>query len=487
MQMEMNRREAIAAGMASGLLTLALGDQASSEENRNAGLAKKRNVLLIVADDLGMDLPCFGNDKVHAPNLEKLAAEGIRFNNAFCTTASCSPSRSVILTGLHNHTNGMYGLQHDTHNFSCRPWVQGLPKLLKENGYVTALFGKYHLQPDSVFPWDFYKAGSKRNHLRLANFAEQFLQDVKDRPFFLEVAFSDPHRAGRNYGNDLTYEGLPNFDYKPDEVAVPPFLPNTPEVRQDLVEYYQAVSRLDHGVGLALDALHRSGHDEDTLVIFISDNGMPFPGAKCTLYDSGVHLPMIVRSPEHKNGTVNNTMISFTDLVPTILDWTGTSLPEKYVELHGRSIMPFLDHEDSEGRDEVYFSHQFHEITMYYPCRGVRTRKYKYILNLFPDLTFPMASDLGESKTWQAILKQNIEKMGVRNRYDFLHHPAEELYDLEKDPIETQNVAEKESYRPVLEELRQKVVSFRERTKDPWFVESMTFEPEEFQKFFLMG
>lgn len=212
---------------------------------------------------------------------------------------------------------------------------------------------------------------------------------------------------------------------------MPAFLPDAPEVRQELSEHFQAVSRLDQGIGLVLKELQAAEKAQDTLVIYVSDNGIPFPGAKTNLYDAGVHLPLIIRSPhQSKRGLVNHAMVSWIDMVPTILDWAKTKGPG-YV-LPGRSIPPVLEQENASGWDEVYLSHTFHEITMYYPSRGVRTRKFKYLLNLFPGLEFPHASDLYASPTWQGLLKRGDQMMGKRSVNAYLFRPAEETVRLGK-------------------------------------------------------
>ena len=433
-----------------------------------------RNVVLLIADDHGLDTPSYGNLRIKTPHLERLTQEGVRFTNAFCTTASCSASRSVIMTGLHNHTNGQFGHAHGYNNFHTHTWVRTLPTLLKENGYTTGILGKFHVQPASLYQFDVTVQGDPTNTHRdvaaMAKGAKDFFEANRDRPFYLHVGFTDPHRYRTGFANDRQYSGIERIAYTPSDVEVPPYLPDTPEVREELAEYYQAVGRLDQGVGMILDALKATGKDKDTLVIYISDNGPAFPGAKTTLYDPGIHLPMIVRSPlQTKRNVVNNAMVSWADLAPTILEWTGTKGPEKY-ELHGRSFLPVLTDPDPKGWDEIYFSHTFHEITMLYPSRGIRTRKYKYIRNLTPEGAFPHASDLYASKTWQGILKRGDKMMGARSVNNYLYRPEEELYDLERDPNETDNLADNKMYASVLSELREKTHAFRERTNDPWLI-----------------
>ncbi|HOJ60395.1 MAG TPA: sulfatase [bacterium] len=434
---------------------------------------RSRNVLLLIADDLGLDMPSYGNPVIQMPNLERLASEGVRFTNAYCTTPSCTASRSVILTGLHNHRNGLYGLMHDYHHFTAFSWVRSLPWILKEQGYATGVVGKLHVGPPEVFPFDFAPPVSTRNVTALAAQAKRFFEMNPGNPFFLLVGFGDPHRSEKGFGNEDNQSGIEPVIYSPEEVMVPSFLPGWPETRRELAEYYQSASRMDQGVGLILQALREAGREQDTLVIFLSDNGIAFPGAKTCLYDPGIRLPLLVRSPEQtQKGLVNHAMVSFTDLMPTLLEWTGASLPPKY-EIHGRSFFPILEQENPEGWDEIYFSHTFHEVTMYYPARGIRTRKYKYINNLAHELPFPFASDLYRSATWQGVLERAKGpnwKYGKRRLRDFLHRPAEELYDLENDPDEVKNLASNRKYREVLEELRQKTLSFRKKTRDPWLI-----------------
>ncbi|MFH1742427.1 MAG: sulfatase, partial [bacterium] len=440
----------------------------------SAAAPPTRNVVLLIADDHGLDTPSYGNPRIKTPNLERLTREGVRFTNAFCTTASCSASRSVILTGLQNHANGQFGHAHSYNNFHTLGHILTLPHLLKVNGYTTGVIGKLHVNPASLYPFDVNISGSmlgsSRNGVAIAEKAKEFFQQNRNRPFYLHIGYVDPHRSREGFGNESKYPGIEETVYTPSDVRVPPYLPDTPEVQAEWAEYYQAVSRLDHGIGLILDALKATGKDKDTLVIYISDNGPAFPGAKTTLYDPGIHMPMIVRSPtQTKGGIVNNAMVSWVDLMPTILDWTGTAGPEQYTP-HGRSFLPILEEQDPSGWDEVYFSHTFHEITMYYPSRGIRTRRYKYIHNLFPELTFPHASDLYASKTWQGILKRKDKRMGVRSVQDYLYRPREEIYDLERDPNEVNNVAGDAEYAQVLADLRQKTLAFRERTSDPWLI-----------------
>jgi N-sulfoglucosamine sulfohydrolase len=458
----------------------------------------KPNIVLIISDDHGTDaLGSYGNPVIKTPHLDNLAQEGTRFTQAFCTSASCSPSRSVIFTGLHNHQNGMYGLAHSYHHFSSFDQVKSLPVILEENNYRTARVGKFHVAPESVFK--FQKVLSKgtandpeslgRSPVQMAEISEDFINETSEQPFFLLYATDDPHRSNiflpdgkisfntfpepNSFGNKIGgYPGVKEVTYTPEEVIVPPFLPDTDESRKELAEYYQSVSRLDQGVGTLLDMLHQAGKYDNTLIIYISDNGVAFPAAKTTLYDPGIQLPCLVKAPFQKQkGMVQDGLISWTDITPTILDYAQVAVNEG--DFYGRSFKELVENENVAGWEEVYSAHSMHEITMYYPMRMVRTRKFKLIYNIAHPLPFPFALDLQQSPTW--ISTQNSPNYGKRKKEDFRQRPQFELYNLETDPLELNNLAENQDYKEVLEEMIEKIKNFQLETKDPW-VQKWDFE-----------
>jgi N-sulfoglucosamine sulfohydrolase len=438
-----------------------------------APAAQGRSVLLLISDNQGQpDAGCYGNPVVHTPNLDRLAGEGIRFTDAFVTTASCSASRSVIYTGLHNHANGQYGHAHSYHNFYQRPNVRSVFQLLKAAGYTTGLIGKKHVKPEEKYPLDFEPKTGSRNVAAMAKAAGEFFESVGDDPFFLVIGFSDPHptaREGQGYGVKHEYEGVETVRYDPANVIVPDYLSDRPETREEIAGYYQLISRLDAGVGMALDALAMSGKEDETLVIFLSDHGPSFPGAMANVYEPGLRIPFLVRSPKQtRRGVVNRAMVSTVDIVPTILDWTGAEGPG--YQLHGRSLLPILEQANPEGWDEVYASHTFHEVTMYYPMRAIRTRRYKYIWNIAHGLKFPMPIDTWERRIWQGTLRRGDEKIGVRKVEKLLHRDEFELYDLQADPNEIHNLANDPAHDAIRKELAKKLKSFQERTNDPWVV-----------------
>ncbi len=443
-----------------------------------AGDSPAKNVVLYVVDDLGFQLGCYGDPVVKSPHLDRLAAEGTRFTRAFCTTASCSASRSVILSGRQNHANGQYGHAHGYNHFSSFDSIQSLPVVLTGGGYRTCSIGKYHVAPEEVYHFERYAnegIGGARNSVRMADNARQYIEEKDDRPFFLYICTSDPHRGGGpgEFGNpkgSKSYPGVTPVEYRPERVPVPEWLPDIPETRQELAEYYQAVSRIDQGIGRLVEVLKETGHWDDTLILFLSDNGPPFAGAKTTLYEPGMHLPLIVRHPRQKQrGITTDAMVTWADLMPTILDYAGVA-PPKGDRLDGRSFLAVLEQESPDGWDEVYASHTFHEITMYYPMRVIRTDRYKYILNLAHPLPYPFASDLHASLTWQGLLKRGIPRYGKRTVDAYLHRPRHELYDLRDDPHEIRNLAESPDHADVLSDLQAKLKAWQERTKDPWVV-----------------
>lgn len=431
--------------------------------------AKPKNVVLIIADDLGRQLGCYGDKAVKSPNIDGLAKKGVRFANAYATVASCSPSRASIMTGLYTHQNGMYGLQHTPHSQQCHKWVQGLPNLLRNAGYYTGLVGKFHLGPDSSFQFHRLMLNTKQRDVAfMAQQAKDFIKESDKKPFFLVVGYQDPHRAKTGFGNEVFAKDPKDAKVDPKSVVVPYHLPDNDDVRKDLAEYYQSVQRMDRGVGLLLDVLRELGQLDDTIIIFISDNGIPFPGAKTTLYNAGIHLPLIVAGPGVPAGKTNNSLVSYIDLTPTILAVTKADAP-KY-KLPGRSFLPIVNDDNPKGWDTVFGSHQMHEITMMYPMRTIVTPKFKLIVNLDHQKEYPQASDLWGSPSWQSIRKSKGTMLGQRSVAAFLNRPREELYDLTTDPNELKNLAADPAHMKTLADLRMRLRAWQTETADPWLI-----------------
>jgi N-sulfoglucosamine sulfohydrolase len=472
--------------------------------------AAQRNVVLIVTDDQSPDAGCYGNPVLKTPHLDALAADGTRFTDAFCTTASCSASRSVILTGLHNHANGQYGHQHNYHKFSSYANIASLPVYLSNAGYRTGLCGKYHVAPESVYRFEQKIPGNSRSPVAMADNCAKFIGEKGDQPFFLYFCTSDPHRGGgtadelpnkpNRFGNPppgKSYPGITEVIYDPKDVIVPGFLPDTPTCRAEIAQYYQSISRIDQGLGRLIQILKDADQWDDTLVIYISDHGIAMPGAKTTVYEGGMRSPCIARNPyNERRGVVTNAMISWVDLTPTILDFagildesTGTvkediiariDRPERGAQttnatqrghFHGRSFLAVLDQPEVDGWDQVCASHTFHEIQMYYPMRVVRERRYKLIWNIAYPLPFPFASDLWAAPTWQAQYQQGFyAPYGAQTVGSYIQRPEFELFDIQADPHEGNNLALDPRHAELLAEMKQKLQQFQRATNDPWIL-----------------
>ena len=456
-------------------LLLITGCKNNVETNDNGN--SKPNIILFVADDHGIDaLGSYGNPVIQTPNLDKLAAEGTRFTNAYCTSASCAASRSVILSGKYGHATGSYGHVHDYHHFSTFDDVKTLPVILEENGYLTARIGKYHVAPEKVYHFQEELKANPRNTYEMAEKCADVLKS--DKPFFLYFCTDDPHRekstdpsrwdAPNSFGNKPEgFPGVKTTVYDPKDVLVPSFLPDTKQSREEIAQYYQSISRIDQGFGKLMEMLKATGKDKNTIVFYISDNGMAFPGAKTTVYEPGIKLPCIIKDPfKTKKGNVNNGMISWVDLTPTILDMAGVDAGE--TKFHGRSFNSIIDEENPKGWDEINASHTFHEITMYYPMRVVRKGDYKLIWNIAHPLEYPFASDLWASSTWQQVYRDKVKNYGKRTVDAYLHHAEFELFDLKNDPDEIHNLATDKKYAPILDSMKTRLKAFQKETKDPW-------------------
>ncbi|HEX3658715.1 MAG TPA: sulfatase [Pirellulales bacterium] len=450
-----------------------------------SALAAQNNVLVIVADDLGLQLGCYGDRQTRTPNLDRLAEGATRFTQAYCTTSSCSACRSVILSGRYNHATAHYGHEHGYNHFRTYEWMKTLPVALAEAGYRTCSAGKFHVAPEPVYHFErYYNKVDGHNPVALAAEARKFLAEKDERPFFLYFCPFDPHRAAGagGFANEKPHPGVTPVAFDPEKTTPPAWLPDRPEVRREWAQFLEAINRLDQGIGALLTALADTGHADDTLVMVLSDNGPPFPGAKTTLYQPGMNLPLIVRRPGQASPVVTDARVTFADLVPTILEFTGVS-PEKMMAidptkpkkskkrdlgLQGRSFLGILDQSHPDGWDEIYASHTFHEITTYYPMRAIISGRYKYIFNVAHQLPYPFASDLYDSPTWQGVLKRGDRLYGERSVQAYIQRPRHELYDLESDPGELKNLAADPQHAETLKKLQAKVRDWQTRTDDPW-------------------
>lgn len=482
--------------------------------------AAERNIIFFITDDESPTLGCYGDKTARTPNIDAVAADGAVFLNAFATTASCAASRSVVMSGLHNHRNGMYGHQHSFHKFSSWHNVVSLalPRVLANEGYRTAQIGKYHVAPEEVYHYEKYIKGNGRNALSMANAAKDFITDKSDdRPFFLYFATSDPHRGGGkddnaksklkpdlfgNKPNKGAHDGVEEEFFELSDVTIPHFLSDTQETREELAHYYQSCARIDKGVGKLVEILKEAGLYDKTLIVFTADHGMAFAGGKTTVYEGGLRVPFIVRNPyEKKRGLKLNGMISHIDITPSLLDFAGgldpkTNGPKKWIDpnkywkdkpyaskenrgprnekfnsYHGKSWIPILGKSNAEHWDTVFASHTFHEIQMYYPMRVVRDKKYKLIWNIANGLPYPFASDLWAASSWQAQFQKSLDApYGQKTVGEYINRPKFELYDIANDPGESNNLAADPANAKILDAYQQKIKAFQKKFDDPWIM-----------------
>ncbi|MCP5520143.1 MAG: sulfatase [Verrucomicrobiales bacterium] len=481
--------------------------------------AAERNIIFFITDDEGKTLGCYGDPVAVTPNVDRLAADGTLFLNAFATTASCSASRSVVLSGLHNHLNGQYGHQHAYHKFSSFHNVVSLalPRVLANAGYRTAQIGKYHVAPEPVYHFETYLKGNARSTVQLAEACRGFITDKSDsRPFFLYVGTTDPHRGGGtdptsarelkpdlfgNKPNHAAYPGVEEVFFDPAKVPVPAWLPDTPETREELAQYYQSCARIDQGVGRLIAILKDAGLYDKTLIVFTSDHGMAFSGAKTTVYEPGLQVPFIVRNPyEPHRGVRSTAMISHIDITPSLLDFAGGLDPvingpknwqnpdefwkargealtenrsggNKFRSYHGKSWLSILGEPDATHWNTIFASHTFHEIQMYYPMRVVRDLRYKLIWNIASPLPYPFASDLWAASSWQAQYRRGMDApYGRKTVGGYIHRAPFELFNLAEDPDEAHNLAADPAYTDVLREYQEKLKRFQREMDDPWII-----------------
>lgn len=435
------------------------------------------NIVLIIADDLSWDdIGPYGHPTIRTPNLDRLAREGMRFDRAFLTCSSCSPSRSSLITGRYPHNTGAeelhWPLPADQITFV---------ELLKNAGYYTAAAGKWHLGNAVKGRFDEVREANPRGfQLPSGDEADKadpnalafegagaaqagcdqwvpVLQDrPRDRPFFLWLAALDPHR---DYQDDT----IPD-PHDPAAMVVPPFLPDCPEVRADLARYADEVTRLDHFVGLVLDELDRQQVADQTLVLFMSDNGRPFPRCKTTVYDDGIRTPLIARWPGRiAPGSVTESLVSSIDLAPTFLSLAGI---EPGPSFQGVDISILFQKPQATPRSHAFAEHNWHDYAA--RKRAVRSDRYKYILNEDAPMPLTPPADAVRSPTFDAM--KRLRDAGQLTPHQLAcftaPKPTEELYDLETDPHELNNLASSSKHENLLQTMRATLKTWRRQTSD---------------------
>ena len=436
----------------------------------------KTNVLLLLADDMNYNtIGCFGCpvDDI-SPNLDILAAQGMRFDHAHVSIAVCQPSRQCMLTGLYPHHNGALGFD------PIREDVTTLPEILREHGYYNGIIGKTkHCTPEYKFAWDFFKNTQNpencfgRSPYIYGREAAQFFADAKEqgKPFFLMANSHDPHRPFAGSQDELTrFFGFHTYAsryYKPEEAWVPGFLPDLPEVRKELAQYYSSCHRCDETLGEVLHALDASGMAENTIVVFMSDNGMAFPFSKANCYLNSTKTPFIVRWPGHiKANTWNREdYIAGVDFMPTILEALGieTELP-----MDGRSYLSLLLGEKSEGWDTVYTQFNTTSRKDSYPMRCIQSQEYGYIFNAWADGETFYRNESMSGLAYQAMKKAGEECDELAQRVRFFNYRCrEEFYDFSRDPDALHNLIDVPEYQNTIAVFRERLGEYFRETSDP--------------------
>nr|CAH0102394.1 unnamed protein product [Daphnia galeata] len=451
----------------------------------------RRNVLLIIADDGGFEMGVYGNNRCQTPHLDALAAQSLVFSRARTSVSSCSPSsRAALLTGLPSHENGLYGLHHDVHHYNSFENVRSLPAILRENGIRTGIIGKKHVGPASAYIFDYEQTEENNSIMQVGR------NITRIKPFFLYVAFHDPHRCDHEnpfyghfcdkFGNgEPGYGHIPDWTpvhYKPEDVLLPYFVPDTEAAREDVASQYTTISRLDQGVGLVIEEIRKASMADDTLIIFSSDNGISFPNGRTNMYEPGLAVPMFIKSPydESRRGEMTDIQANLLDIVPTVLDWFDIDYPEYHIlkpsqpiKLTGKSLLPLLNDEKGVESDTFFGSHITHEITMNYPMRAIiQEERYKLIHNLnAPGTPFPIDQDFYLSPTFLDMLNRTLNGRPLRwikELKDYYFREEWEMFDLKTDPKECVNVHRKKKYKEKFSELKEKLFQWQKSTYDPW-------------------
>jgi len=416
------------------------GDQNSKLELQE----EPPNIIVFVADDASVrDFGAYGNEVIKTPNIDQLADRGLLFENAFLTTPQCSPSRISVLTSLYPHSTGAEDL-----HMPLPDGMKILPGYLHEAGYFSGHMLKTHYGPHADAQFDWYSEN-------LSEDFPVFLDEASDDPFFLWVGFTDPHR---DYGDAPRVHDSEN-------VIVPPYLVDDEETRADLALYYDEIARMDGQIGRFMEELDRRNIVENTLVVFFSDNGAPFPREKGTLYDAGIQTPLIFHWPKEINeGLQYNGLTSILDLTPTLMDIAGLSVPDK---MQGKSIKPVLNDTSYPGREAVFSERNWHDSDEH--MRSMRTERYKVIRNeAYTNLPHGTPADIGGSPSFRSLyqLKQEGDLNQAQSRLFQVPRPRVELYDLEKDPWEVNNVAAHPDYWQIARELSAQLDDWMEETGD---------------------
>lgn len=403
-----------------------------------SGMAATPNLVFIIADDCtSRDLGCYGG-QAHTPHLNRLVEEGMKFTRCFQAAPMCSPTRHNIYTGLYPVRSGAY----PNHTFA-NEGTKSVVHYLRPQGYRVHLSGKRHIAPPSVFPFEY----SGKNNNPDMEAIDQLMTESKqsEKPFCLFACSNEPHTPW-NKGDASQYD--------PAALKFPPYLPDTPYVREQFTHYLAEITYFDQQVGDILDLLKKHQLDDSTLVMVVSEQGNSLPFAKWTCYEAGVGSAMIVRWPGHvAPGSTTDAMVEYVDVLPTFLEAAGAPVPKV---LEGKSFLPVLLGKTDQHKQWTYSLMTTNGIINgndCYPIRSVRNEQYRLIWNL--NAAVPFSNACTSSKEFESMLAAgragNQQAAEQTDRY--LHRPEFELYDVQQDPFNMHNLADQPDLQNVRKEM----------------------------------
>ena len=407
-----------------------------------AEAARQPNILIVIADDLNKDsVGVYGNKDVKTPNIDRLASQGMRFNMAYTSTAMCAPTRQQMYTGLYPVRSGAY-----PNHSKVKPGTKSLVHYLKALGYRVGLSGKRHFGPPSSFPFEQVSRKVDAKAIR------EFVTRDEKQPFCLLVTSNSPH---------VPWSAGDASQYDPGKLTIPPYWVDTPEMRKSLTRYYAEITELDREVGECMKILRETKQEDNTAMIFTTEQGAQYPGCKWTCYENGLNVGFIVRWPgQVKPGSVSDAMIHYVDVAPTLVEMAGG---EAIKGLDGRTFLGVLRGKTKRHNSVTYGVHtQMNAIgspPTGYAVRSIRAGKWKYIMNLNHKVTFKNALTQNDKENYWAswVRPAKTDPKAARLVKRYLNRPAEELYDLSKDPHELNNLAGREKQAKVKARLKQQL------------------------------
>ncbi len=416
--------------------------------------AEQPNIIFIIADDLTFrDLSCYGGENVSTPHIDSIADEGMKFSRCFQASAMCSPTRHNIYTGLYPVKSGAY-----PNSTLAYEGTKSVAHYLGNLGYRVGLTGKRHIYPESVFPFEYLAESTEPDLAAL----KDFLGRTSEQPSCTFICFNEPHTPWTK--GDAS-------QFNPDKLVLPPNFVDTPTTRKHLTKYYAEVKQLDDSVGEVISLIDQLNMRDNTLLIFVSEQGIAMPFAKWTCYESGLQSAFLARWPgKIEAGSLSHAMIEYVDILPTFIEVAG-GRPEPLLE--GESFMPVLLGQRNRHKDFVYALQTTRGITNgsdHYGIRSIRSDRYRYILNLTPDT--PFQNNLTENKggwtefwpTWVEKGKSDAFAKETVHRYQW--RPAEELYDVINDPFELNNLADQKNLRGIKNDLRLRLLRWMDEQGD---------------------